>query len=114
VAFVVFLIIAVTMEFALRRRPWGWRLRAVGSNEDCARRIGINVTRTVVLAYVGSSLFVFLGALMFMGQYGIGDPAQGAAFTSPVSRGRARRHQPARRSRTFIGTLVAAVLLQQC
>ena len=50
VAFVVFLIIAVVMEFALRRRPWGWRLRAVGSDEDCARRIGINVTRTVVLA----------------------------------------------------------------
>jgi ribose transport system ATP-binding protein len=114
VSFVVFLIIAVVMEFALRRRPWGWRLRAVGSNEDCARRIGINVTRTVVLAYVGSSLFVFLGALMFMGQYGIGDPAQGAAFTltsvtavvlggTSLLGGRG----------TFIGTLVAAVLLQQ-
>jgi ribose transport system ATP-binding protein len=114
VAFVLFLIIAVAMEFALRRRPWGWRLRAVGSNEDSARRIGINVTRTIVLAYVGSSLFVFLGALMFMGQYGIGDPAQGAAFTltsvtavvlggTSLLGGRG----------TFIGTLVAAVLLQQ-
>jgi ribose transport system ATP-binding protein len=114
VAFLVFLVITVAMEFALRRRPWGRRLRAVGSDEDCARRIGINVNRTVVLAYVGASLLVFLGALMLMGQYGIGDPAQGAAFTltsvtavvlggTSLLGGRG----------TFLGALVAAVLLQQ-
>jgi ribose transport system ATP-binding protein len=114
VAFLIFLGIAVVMEFALRRRTWGWRLRAVGSDEDCARRIGINVNRTVILAYVGSSLMVFLGALMLMGQYGIGDPAQGAAFTltsvtavvlggTSLLGGRG----------TFLGALVAAVLLQQ-
>jgi ABC-type sugar transport system ATPase subunit/ribose/xylose/arabinose/galactoside ABC-type transport system permease subunit len=114
VAFLIFLVIAVVMEFALRRRTWGWQLRAVGSDEDCARRIGINVNRTVILAYVGSSLMVFLGALMLMGQYGIGDPAQGAAFTltsvtavvlggTSLLGGRG----------TFLGALVAAVLLQQ-
>jgi ribose transport system ATP-binding protein len=114
VAFLIFLIIAVAMEFVLRRRAWGWRLRAVGSDEDCARRIGINVNRTIIGAYVGSALMVFLGALMLMGQYGIGDPAQGAAFTltsvtavvlggTSLLGGRG----------TFIGTLVAAVLLQQ-
>ncbi|MET0448433.1 MAG: ATP-binding cassette domain-containing protein, partial [Aeromicrobium sp.] len=114
VAFIVFVVLAVAMEFALRRRPWGWRLRAVGSDEDSARRIGIGIDRTIILAYVASSLFVFLGALMLMGQYGIGDPSQGSAFTltsvtavvlggTSLLGGRG----------TFIGTLVGAVLLQQ-
>ncbi len=114
VAFIVFVVIVIALEFALRRRPWGWRLRAVGSNEESARRIGINISRTVVLAYVASSLFVFLGALMLMGQYGIGDPSQGSAYTltsitavvlggTSLLGGRG----------TFIGTLAGAVLLQQ-
>ncbi|MET1038786.1 MAG: ABC transporter permease, partial [Aeromicrobium sp.] len=114
VAFIGFVVLAVAMEFALRRRPWGWRLRAVGSDEDSARRIGIGIDRTIILAYVASSLFVFLGALMLMGQYGIGDPSQGSAFTltsvtavvlggTSLLGGRG----------TFIGTLVGAVLLQQ-
>jgi len=102
------------MEVALKRRPWGWRLRAVGSNEEAARRLGINVNRTVMLAYVYASLLVFLGAVMLMGQYGIGDPSQGSAYTltsitavvlggTSLLGGRG----------TFIGTLVGAVLLQQ-
>ncbi len=114
VAFIVFVVIVIALELALRRRPWGWRLRAVGSNEESARRIGINVSRTVVLAYVASSLFVFLGALMLMGQYGIGDPSQGSAYTltsitavvlggTSLLGGRG----------TFVGTLAGAVLLQQ-
>ncbi len=113
-AFMAFVALALVMEFLLRRRPWGWQLRAVGSNEDSARRLGISINRTILLAYVGSSLFVFLGALMFMGQYGIGDPSQGSAFTltsvtavvlggTSLLGGRG----------TFVGTLVGAVLLQQ-
>jgi ribose transport system ATP-binding protein len=113
-AFVFFVLIAIGMEYVLRRRRIGWNLRAVGSDEPSARRIGIGINKTVVLAYVGSSLFVFLGALMFMGQYGIGDPAQGSAFTltsvtavvlggTSLLGGRG----------TFIGTLVGAVALQQ-
>ncbi|RLV47972.1 ATP-binding cassette domain-containing protein [Nocardioides mangrovicus] len=114
VAFVVFVVLAVVMELALRRRRWGWRLRGVGSDEDAARRVGIDVDRTVIGAYVCSSLLAFLGALMFMGQYGIGDPSQGSAFTltsvtavvlggTSLLGGRG----------TFIGTLAGAVLLQQ-
>ncbi len=114
VAFIVFAVLTIAMEVALKRRPWGWRLRAVGSNEEAARRLGINVNRTVMLAYVYASLLVFLGAVMLMGQYGIGDPSQGSAYTltsitavvlggTSLLGGRG----------TFIGTLVGAVLLQQ-
>jgi ribose transport system ATP-binding protein len=114
VAFLVFVALTLVLEYLLRRRSWGWRLRAVGSEEESARRIGIKVDTTVVLAYVCTSLLVFLGALMLMGQYGIGDPAQGSAYTltsitavvlggTSLLGGRG----------TFVGTLVGAVLLQQ-
>ena len=113
-AFIGFVALTLAMEFALRRRPWGWQLRAVGSNEDSARRIGISINRTIILAYVASSLCVVLGALMLMAQYGIGDPSQGPAFTltsvtavvlggTSLLGGRG----------TFVGTLMGAVLLQQ-
>ena len=49
------------LEFLLRRSRWGWRLRAVGSDEESARRIGVKINRTVVLAYVATSLLTSLG-----------------------------------------------------
>jgi ribose transport system ATP-binding protein len=114
VAFIALVVLAVGLEYALRRRSWGWRLRAVGSDEEAARRIGVGVNRTVVLAYVSASVLAMLGAVMLMGQYGIGDPSQGEAFTltsvtavvlggTSLLGGRG----------TFIGTVVGAVLLQQ-
>jgi ribose transport system ATP-binding protein len=114
VAFIAFVALTLIMEYLLKRRPWGWKLRAVGSQEESARRIGIKVDTTVIFAYVCASLLVCLGAIMLMGQYGIGDPAQGSAYTltsitavvlggTSLLGGRG----------TFIGTLVGAVLLQQ-
>ena len=74
--FLLLLGLAVLLEYGLRRRHWGWRLRAVGSDEDAARRLGVPVTRTVVLGYVLASLLTLLGAVVLMGQYGVGDPSQ--------------------------------------
>ena len=112
--FLVIVALTIGMELLLRKRRWGWRLRAVGSNEESARRIGINVNKTVIFAYVATALFVFLGAIMLMGQYGIGDPSQGSSYTltsitavvlggTSLLGGRG----------TFVGTLLGSILLQQ-
>jgi ribose transport system ATP-binding protein len=112
--FIVIVVLTIGMELLLRKRRWGWRLRAVGSNEESARRIGINVNKTVIFAYVATALLVFLGAIMLMGQYGIGDPTQGSSYTltsitavvlggTSLLGGRG----------TFVGTLLGSILLQQ-
>ena len=44
------------MEFALRRTQWGLNLRAAGSDEAAARRLGVKVNRTVIGAYVVTGL----------------------------------------------------------
>jgi ribose transport system ATP-binding protein len=81
VAFIVLVVLAVVMEYGLRKRGWGLRLRAVGSDEGAARSLGVLVNRTVVLAYVAVSVCTFLGALVLLSQLGIGDPAQGVGYT---------------------------------
>ena len=81
VVFILLVLATLGMEFLLRKRPWGLRLRAVGSDEESARRVGVQVHRTVVLAYVTTSLFTFVGSIVLLAQLGIGDPAQGTGYT---------------------------------
>jgi ribose transport system ATP-binding protein len=113
-SFVVLVLATVGMEYLLRKNRWGWQLRAVGSNEESARRIGVPVARTVIGAYVVSSLFVFLGALLLMVQIGVGDASQGvgytlASITAVVLGGTSLMGGRG----TFVGTLMGAILINQ-
>jgi ribose transport system ATP-binding protein len=114
VAFLVLIALTAVMELFLRRRRWGWQLRAVGSEESAARSIGINVNRTVIAGYVLTGLCVFLGALMLMGQYGIGDPSQGSTYTlSSITAVVLGGTSLLGGRGTFVGPLLGALLLQQ-
>src|SRR5262249_25573136 len=57
VAFAALVAATLLAELALRHRRWGWRLRATGSDEESARRVGVKLDRTVILGYVLTSLF---------------------------------------------------------
>ncbi|WP_449282036.1 ATP-binding cassette domain-containing protein [Leucobacter sp.] len=114
VAFVVLILLAVGLEFALKRSRWGWRLRAIGSDEPNARRVGVKINRTVIAAYIFCSLLTLLGALMLMAQLGVGDAAQGVNYTltsitavvlggTSLFGGRG----------TFVGSLLGSLLLVQ-
>ncbi|UOR01337.1 ATP-binding cassette domain-containing protein [Leucobacter allii] len=114
VAFILLVALAIGLELALKRTRWGWRLRATGSDEPNARRIGVRVNRTVISAYVLGSLLSFLGAIMLMAQVGVGDAAQGVNYTltsvtavvlggTSLFGGRG----------TFVGSLLGALLLTQ-
>jgi ribose transport system ATP-binding protein len=72
---------AIAFELLVRRTGWGVRLRASGSNEESARRLGININRTIIGAYIASALFAAIGAVIIMGLIGLGDPAQGTTYT---------------------------------
>lgn len=114
IAFLVLVIVVVGLEYALRRTPWGWRLRAAGSDEESARRVGVDVNRTVVLAYVSTSVLTFLGAIMLMTQIGIGDPAQGVAYTlSSITAVVLGGTSLLGGRGSFVGTLLGSMLLVQ-
>ncbi len=114
VAFVVMIGLAIALELGLRHKRPGWQLRAVGSHEESARRIGVPTDRTFLLGYVAVSLLTALGAVMLMAQIGVGDPAQGVNYTlgsitavvlggTSLLGGRG----------TFIGSVLGAVLLTE-
>jgi ribose transport system ATP-binding protein len=114
VAFIVLVAVAVLAEFFLRRRRWGWRLRATGSDEESARRVGVRVNRTVILGYVLTSLFTVLGAVMLMGQIGVGDPSQGVGYTlSSITAVVLGGTSLLGGRGTFLGTLLGALLITQ-
>ena len=113
-AFVVLVAVALTGEYILRKWRAGWQLRATGSNEESARRIGVRVNRTLVAGYIVCSLLTALGAIMLYSQIGVGDPRQGinytlSGITAVVLGGTSLRGGRG----TFVGTLLGAVLLTE-
>lgn len=114
VAFIVLAAMAIAGEFLLRSTRSGWRLRAVGSYEESARRVGVLVNRTYLLGYLSCSLLTAIGAVMLMSQIGVGDPRQGinytlSSITAVVLGGTSLRGGRG----TFVGTLLGAVLLTE-
>jgi ribose transport system ATP-binding protein len=81
VAFVVVAAIAIGCELVLRRARFGRALRAIGSDETAAHRMGIPVRPTVVAAYVLCAVFAALAALMLAVQIGTGDAQGGQQYT---------------------------------
>ena len=113
-AFVVLTAVAIGCEYLLRKTRSGWRLRAIGSNEESARRIGVRINTMFVYGYIASSLLTACGAIMLMTQIGVGDPRQGinytlSSITAVVLGGTSLRGGRG----TFIGTLLGAVLLTE-
>jgi ribose transport system ATP-binding protein len=114
ITFVLAVAVAILAEVLLRRSRAGLALRAVGSSEKAAHRLGVPVSRTFVLAYVIGGLFVFLGSVLLMAQVQIGDPVAGKDYTlrsvtavvlggTSLFGGRG----------SYIGTLFGAFLIQQ-
>jgi ribose transport system ATP-binding protein len=64
--------LTLVVELLLRRTRWGLALRAVGSDETRAHRLGTRVNATLVGAYVLCSLLSAAGGIVFASQVGVG------------------------------------------
>ena len=80
-SFIAAAVLAVLLELSLRYTRWGLSIRAVGSNEASAAKIGIRTSWVILGAFLASSLLTVLGGVMVMSQLGIGDPNQGVEYT---------------------------------
>jgi ribose transport system ATP-binding protein len=113
-AFVVLAVVAVVAEIVLRRSRPGIALRAVGSDEVSAHRLGVRVDLVVIGAYVLAAIFAGAAGVLLAAQVGVGDPTVGITYTLQsitavvlggigVFGGRG----------SFISTVLAAVLLEE-
>jgi ribose transport system permease protein len=66
----VALIVVIIGGVVLHKTKFGRYTYAIGSNEEAARRVGIKVTRHLVLVYMLSGGLAGLGALLSLAQYG--------------------------------------------
>ena len=113
VAFIALVAVSVASEYLLRKTRLGWRLRATGSNEDCAP--GGNWRRwNLPVRLRACSFLTAIGAVMLMSQIGVGDPRQGISYTLSSITAVVLGGTSLRGGRgTFIGTALGAVLLTE-
>ncbi|WP_326823144.1 ABC transporter permease [Streptosporangium sp. NBC_01756] len=69
--------VAVTAWFLLRRTPLGYRIYAVGGDADVARLSGVRTSRVVVLTHVLCSLCAGVAGLLLASRLGAGAPTVG-------------------------------------
>lgn len=70
ISFLAFALIAIAIHVTLSRLRPGWRLRAVGGGRKSAYNAGIDVKRTVCMAYVSSGLLTAIAAFFFSSRLG--------------------------------------------
>ena len=66
--FVLFVVLVVATEYALRRTKWGRSMFAVGGNREAARRSGINVRNIYRSAFMLCSAFAAAGGILVAGR----------------------------------------------
>jgi ribose transport system permease protein len=80
VATIIMLACYVLVWFFINRTTTGRATIAIGGNEEAVRLAGINVKRTVILAYVLSGLFSALGGVILASRLGIAQPSLGGGY----------------------------------
>jgi ribose transport system ATP-binding protein len=113
-AFLAAVVTALLLEWGLRRTRFGMEIRAIGSSEVAAHRLGASVNRSVILAYVLCSVFTAIGGVLLAAQVGVGDPTVGQNYTlqsiSAVVLGGASIFGG---RGSFLGVLAGVILVQE-
>ncbi|HUY30656.1 MAG TPA: ATP-binding cassette domain-containing protein [Acidimicrobiales bacterium] len=114
VVFAVAVAVAVLAERALRRSSWGRELRAVGSDEVRAFRVGARVFPTLLVAHVVCSLLAVAAGVLLASQVGIGDPTLGTDYTLTTLAAAVLGGASIFGGRgSFVGAFLGALLLQE-
>ena len=78
----LFFVLVVLMDLALRRTTWGRSVFAIGGNVEAARRAGINVKRVYVSVFALCSTFAALGGILAAARLASANQSSGGADTN--------------------------------
>ncbi|MFJ6095642.1 ATP-binding cassette domain-containing protein [Williamsia muralis] len=78
---VLAVVVALILEFCLYRTIFGIRLRATGSQNATAQRVGVRTKWVTLAAYVGCSVLIVPAAALLMAQAGTGNASIGDSYT---------------------------------
>jgi ribose transport system permease protein len=80
----IMLIAAVLVWLFLSRTKWGYRIFAVGGNEQAARLSGISVTRTKIMIYTLCGLLGGAGGVLLTARLGVAAPTAAQGYELDV------------------------------
>ena len=80
----IMLVIGVIAWLFLTRTAWGYRIFAVGGNEQAARLSGISVTRTKLMIYTLSGLLAGAGGVLLTARLGVAAPTAAQGYELDV------------------------------
>ncbi|HEX8972710.1 MAG TPA: sugar ABC transporter permease [Oryzihumus sp.] len=80
--FILFVVLVVIMDLALRRTSWGRSVFAVGGNVEAARRSGINVRGIYLSIFALCSTFAALGGILAAGRLAAVNQSSGGGDTN--------------------------------
>jgi ribose transport system permease protein len=74
VSTIVMVLVAVVATLLIRKTGLGYRMFAIGGNDEVARYSGIRTHRTMIAAHVLCSVAAGVAGLLIAARYGTGDP----------------------------------------
>jgi ribose transport system permease protein len=81
---IVMVVIAILMSFFLSRTVWGYRIYALGGNEQAAGLSGINTGRIKVLVYTLCGFLTAIGGLLMTARLGVAAPTAALGYELDV------------------------------
>ncbi|MBI5671473.1 MAG: ABC transporter permease [Chloroflexi bacterium] len=81
---VIMLVVGIIAWIFLTRTAWGYRIFAVGGNEQASRLSGISVTRTKIMIYTISGLLAGAGGVLLTARLGVAAPTAAQGYELDV------------------------------
>ena len=109
----VIMVLATVVAFViLNRSRLGLHFKAIGTNVEAARKSGVFVKKTSIMAFVLSGMFAGLGSLLLLSRIGAAEPVSGTGYellviAAVVVGGTSLQGGRA----SIVGTLLGALLL---
>ena len=80
--FLLFVMLVIAMDFALKRTRWGRSIYAVGGNVEAARRAGIHVDRVYISVFMVSATLATLGGVLAASRLAAANQSSGGGDTN--------------------------------
>lgn len=80
--FLLFIVLVIAVDFALKRTRWGRSIYAVGGNVEAARRAGIRVDRVYISVFMVSATLATLGGVLAASRLAAANQSSGGGDTN--------------------------------
>lgn len=82
--FFIVVVVAIAVWYLLSQVPYGRHLESIGSNREAARLVGVDVTRSIWVAFVLSGVIAGAAGVLQTIRTGTGDPGTTSQFLNPA------------------------------